>query len=286
VRAYWRGDEAVLPEVASRLLGSSDLFEHQGRKSWASINFITAHDGFTLHDVVSYEDKHNEANKEDNADGHSHNLSANYGVEGPTDDPEILSLRARQKRNMMATMLLSQGTPMILMGDEIGRTQGGNNNAYCQDNEISWLNWDRITEDDRDFFNFVRRVLQVRRTRPLLHQPQFLHGHEIADGLRDVMWLRPDGAEMEDGNWTDPNARAIACLLAGDSQPSLIVLLNASEVEVAFVLPKSGTTRCWRVIFDTEDEASGRLPEIAHFEPGAIFELPPRTLSLLEATIL
>jgi isoamylase len=161
---------------------------------------------------------------------------------------------------MMATMLLSQGTPMILMGDEIGRTQGGNNNAYCQDNEISWLNWDRITEDDREFFRFVRRLLHIRRTRPLLHQSRFLHGREIEDGLRDVMWLRPDGAEMADENWSDPHARAIACLLAGEGQPSLLMLLNASEVEVAFQLPKSGTTRSWRVVVDTEDEESGRLP--------------------------
>ena len=286
VRGFWRGDEAVLPELAARLLASSDLFEHQGRKSWASINFITAHDGFTLHDLVSYENKHNEANKENNEDGHNHNLSANYGAEGPTDDPEILTVRARQKRNLMATMLLSQGTPMILMGDEVGRSQAGNNNAYCQDNEISWLNWDRITDGDREFFNFVRRLIHVRRTRPLLRQPDFLHGNEIEDGIRDVMWLRPDGAEMADENWSDPHARAMACLLAGNGQPSLLLLVNASEVEVAFMLPKSGTTRNWRVVVDTEDEDSGRLPEGARFEPGASYELPPRTLSLLEATII
>jgi isoamylase len=286
VRGFWRGDEAVLPELAARLLASSDLFEHQGRKSWASINFITAHDGFTLRDLVSYEHKHNEANRESNADGHNHNLSANYGVEGPTDDPEILTIRARQKRNLMATMLLSQGTPMILMGDEVGRSQGGNNNAYCQDNEISWLNWDRISDADWEFFRFVRRLIRIRRTRPLLRQSHFLHGREIEDGIRDVMWLGPDGAEMADENWSDPHARAMACLLAGTGQPSLLMLVNASEQEVAFMLPKSGTTRKWRVVLDTENEDSGRLPDVARFEPGASFKLPPRTLSLLEATII
>jgi isoamylase len=286
VRGFWRGDEAVLPELAARLLGSSDLFEHQGRKSWASVNFVTAHDGFTLHDVVSYEHKHNEANKENNADGHDHNLSANYGVEGPTEDAEILGIRARQKRNMMATVLLSQGTPMLLMGDEIGRSQGGNNNAYCQDNEISWVNWDRVGDDDREFFRFVQRLIHIRRTRPLLRQPGFLHGHEVEDGMRDVLWLRPDGAEMEADNWSDPHARSIACLLAGDSQACLLMLFNAAEVEVTFQLPKSGTTRSWRVVVDTEAEASRRLPENARFEPGASLQLPPRTLTLLEATIL
>jgi glycogen operon protein len=172
------------------------------------------------------------------------------------------------------------------MGDEIGRSQGGNNNAYCQDNEISWVNWDRIGDDDQEFCRFVQRLLHIRHSRPLLHQPRFLHGQEIDDGIRDVLWLRPDGAEMAAENWSDPHARAIACLLAGVGQATLLVLFNASESEVGFLLPKSGTTRNWRVLLDTESEASGRLPEIAMIEPGATFAQPPRTLSLLEATII
>ncbi|MEZ5825712.1 MAG: glycogen debranching protein GlgX, partial [Geminicoccaceae bacterium] len=172
-RAFWRGDAGTLPDLASRLLGSADLFEHQGRRPWASINFVTSHDGFTLHDLVSYEDRHNEANLEDNRDGHSHNLSWNNGIEGATDDGDILAARLRDRKNLLATLLLSQGTPMLLMGDETGRTQGGNNNAYCQDNAISWMDWSHF---DRELFDFTSRLVELRTSHPVFRRMRFMHG--------------------------------------------------------------------------------------------------------------
>ncbi len=185
LRSFWKGDEGQLPELTTRLVGSADLFAHQGRRAWASVNFAAAHDGFTLHDTVSYNEKHNEANGEGNRDGHSHNLSWNCGVEGPADDPLIRALRQRQKRNMLATVLLAHGTPMILMGDELGRTQSGNNNAYCQDNAISWLDWGRIDADGRNLIAFVARLVHLRRTHPLLASSRFFRGADVGGGLKD-----------------------------------------------------------------------------------------------------
>ena len=197
LRSYWKGDTGVLPELSSGLLGTANLFDNQGRRPWASVNFVTAHDGFTLADLYAYDQKHNEANGEDNLDGHDDNRGWNCGAEGPTDDPQIRDLRARLRRGAMTTLILSQGTPMLLMGDEIGRTQSGNNNAYCQDNELSWMNWADMSERDDAFFEFVAGVVRVRRDRPLLNQRRFLHGERaMRDGTRNVTWLRPDGKQM------------------------------------------------------------------------------------------
>ncbi len=194
VRGYWKGDEGLLPALASRLTGSADKFNKRGRRPWASVNFITAHDGFTLADTVSYNEKHNSANGEDNRDGHSHNLSYNYGAEGPTDDPEIRAVRMRQMRNLLATLLLSRGTPMLLAGDEFARTQKGNNNAYCQDNEISWIDWGAIGEEERDLAEFTQRLLILRKSLPMLSRGRFLTGAYDADlGVKDVSWLTPPG---------------------------------------------------------------------------------------------
>ncbi len=260
VRSYWKGDEGNLPELATRLVGSADLFDHQGRRGWASVNFVAAHDGFTLHDTVSYNDKHNEANGEGNRDGHSHNLSWNCGVEGPTDDPVIGALRERQKRNMLATVLLAHGTPMILMGDELGRSQHGNNNAYCQDNAISWLDWDKVDADGRNLMAFVARLMALRRSHPLLASSRFLRGAEVVKGLRDITWLSPEGNEMDERAWADPQARCLGMMLAAagprDSSPGealvLLVLLNAHYEPVAFQLPDLPRVLGWRGMLDSD----------------------------------
>ncbi|MDG2570865.1 glycogen debranching protein GlgX, partial [Vibrio parahaemolyticus] len=214
VRAYWRGDEGMLPELAARVTASGDLFNRRGRKPFASVNFVTAHDGFTLNDLVSYEHKHNEANGEDNRDGHAHNLSANYGVEGPSSDPAIRALRLRQMRNMLATLFFSQGTPMILAGDEFARTQAGNNNAYAQDNEISWIDWDGIDADGRALISFARRVIELRHALPMLRRSRFLTGdYNEQLGVKDVTWLTPAAEEMAPAHWQEPHARALGILL-------------------------------------------------------------------------
>ncbi|MBV9066824.1 MAG: glycogen debranching protein GlgX, partial [Methylobacteriaceae bacterium] len=219
VRAYWRGDEGQLPELAARLSGSADLFNKRGRRPTASVNFITAHDGFTLNDLVSYNDKHNEANGEDNKDGHSHNLSNNYGAEGPSDDPEIRRTRFRQMRNFLATLLFSQGTPMILAGDEFARTQQGNNNAYALDNEISWLDWDAIDDEARALTGFTRQLIKLRQDLPVFRRNRFLTGtfdEELQ--VKDVTWISPTGAELTPEQWSDVNARSIGVLLDGRAQ--------------------------------------------------------------------
>ncbi|MGH7152876.1 MAG: glycogen debranching protein GlgX, partial [Acetobacteraceae bacterium] len=212
VRGFWKGDAGKLPDLATRLCASPDAFNRRGRKPWASVNFITSHDGFTLQDLVSYNDKHNEANGEDNRDGHSDNLSWNHGTEGPTDDTGILELRDRQKRNLLATLLLAQGTPMLLAGDEFGRTQRGNNNAYAQDNKISWVDWD-IDEYNRPLIDFVRKLTGLRRAFPILRRNRFLTGEYNADlETRDVSWLTPEATDMTEEQWRDPNARCIGLL--------------------------------------------------------------------------
>ncbi|MBL4810951.1 MAG: glycogen debranching protein GlgX, partial [Rhodobacteraceae bacterium] len=207
VRGFWRGDSNMAPKLANRLTGSARQFDHDGRPATSSVNFLTAHDGFTLMDVVSYETKHNEANGEDNRDGHSHNISANLGVEGPTDDPKVNTARALRRRNMLATLLFSQGTPMILAGDELGNSQNGNNNAYCQDNPIGWVNWDDI---DQDFLAFCQLLIGFRAQHPILRQKRFLHARaRLVDGKQDLFWRRANGSEMEDADWTDPNLRQL-----------------------------------------------------------------------------
>ncbi len=208
IRRFWRGDSGMLSKLASRVAGSSVRFDHDGRPATSSINFLTAHDGFTLTDVVSYDEKHNEANGEDNNDGHSNNCSDNMGVEGPTDDPLILAARAKRRRAMMATLLLSQGTPMILAGDELGNSQNGNNNAYCQDNPLGWVDW---AHADKSFLAFCKRAITFRKTTPILGQSRFLHARaRLVDGTPDLYWRRPDGQPMQDRDWADPTLSALA----------------------------------------------------------------------------
>ncbi|MFN3548391.1 MAG: glycogen debranching protein GlgX [Mesorhizobium sp.] len=251
-RAFWKGDDGIAPDLAGRLLGSAGSFEKRGRRPWASVNFVTAHDGFTLMDLVSYNDKHNEANGEENRDGHSHNLSWNCGAEGPTDDTAILELRDRMRRNLAATVLLSQGTPMILMGDELGRSQHGNNNAYCQDNEMNWLRWgDDVDERDRAFFDFMRKIIALRLDQPLLRQRFFLHGEPRPNGASGVRWLRADGKGMTDEDWLQPHTRAFAMLLFTDGQ-KLLIVFNAHYEDIDFALPE-GLASGWRVLLDTAD---------------------------------
>jgi glycogen operon protein len=288
VRAYWKGDEGILPELAARLTGSGDSFNRRGRRPWASVNFITAHDGFTLNDVVSYNDKHNEANGENNQDGHSHNLSWNHGAEGPTDDPEILALRERQKRNLLATLLLSQGTPMMLSGDEFGHTQNGNNNVYCQDTELAWLNWETITSDGQSLIEFVRRVVALRQAFPVLRRSRFMTGEYNADlDVRDVRWLSPEATDIEAEQWQDTQARCFGMLMDGRAQASgikrpamdatVLLVVNSHHDVVRFKLPEvtGGTT--WRCLLDTNVP---EVDEVATFSTGDAYEITGRSLVL------
>jgi glycogen operon protein len=282
VRSYWKGDLDVLPKMASGLLGSADIFDRRGRRPWSSVNFVTAHDGFTLADLYAYDTKHNEANGEDNKDGHDDNRSWNCGLEGPTDDVAILELRDRMRRNLMATLVLSQGTPMILMGDEVGRTQGGNNNAYCQDNETSWLNWSRIGARDEAFFDFTSRLIALRKRLPLLRQTNFLHGVAVAsEGTKDVTWFRPDGNEMGEEDWNNGLSKCIGLMLCGYEDLPLLMLLNAHYEDVLFKLPALKGALSWRLIVDT---ALGLIEPggspVAH---GATLTMPARALLLYEA---
>jgi len=264
VRAYWKGDEGRLPELATRLTGSGDLFNRRGRRPWASVNFVTAHDGFTLADLVSYNEKHNSANGEDNKDGHSHNISWNHGAEGATDDPDITALRQRQMRNLLATLLLSQGTPMLLAGDEFARSQNGNNNAYCQDNAIGWIDWEGIGPDGQAMIGFVRRVVALRQSHPLLRRGRFLTG--AANGgmeVKDVTWITPSGLEKTTGQWQDPMARCLGMLLDGRAQatgvrraPSdatLLLIVNAHHDVVPFMLPEVVGGNLWLRLLDTAE---------------------------------
>jgi len=290
MRAFWRGDEGKLAEFAARLTASADLFDKRGRKPWASVNFITAHDGFTLNDVVSYNDKHNEANGEENRDGHSENLSHNYGTEGPTDDPEIGKVRFRQMRNMIATLLFSQGTPMILAGDEFARTQGGNNNAYAQDNEIGWIDWEGIDEDGRALLAFTREVIELRRENSILRRGRYLSGAYNAElDVKDVTWLTPLGEEMSDANWKDPMARSLGVLLDGRAQPTgirkrgtdltLLLIVNAHHEAVVFKLPTVVGGRDWRRLLDTNQPEPGRPKP---FEFGHDYVVTGRSLLLFK----
>ena len=265
LRRYWRGDPGFLPDLARGMHGSSDLFEHNGRRPSASINLVTSHDGFTLNDLVSYEKRHNEANGESNQDGHGANFSCNYGVEGPSENPEIEQLRRRQRRNLLATLFLAQGTPMLLAGDELGQSQQGNNNAYCQDNEITWLNWSAL-EDDAGMVDFVRRLIQLRNEYPLLHRDRFVHGAEQFEpsGFSDIQWLRSDAELMQDSDWHDPECNVLGMLLAtelpagfrasrGASKASaLLIVFNADAQAIDFSLPPGG--HCWHCVFTTADD--------------------------------
>ncbi|MFC0081353.1 glycogen debranching protein GlgX [Aciditerrimonas ferrireducens] len=263
VRRYWRGDPGQLPELASRLAGSSDIFAPSGRRTYASVNFVTCHDGFTLEDLVSYEQRHNEANGEDNRDGAAENYSRNWGVEGPTSSVRIQRLRQRMKRNFLATLFLSQGVRMLLGGDELGRTQRGNNNAYCQDNEVSWFDWDRSPED-HELAAFVRRLARLVAEQPVLRRRDFFTGRPLGpEGPKDLTWLRPDGQEMQEEDWANPEARALGMLLWGKAADeldergrrqvgdTLLVLLNADPRPVPFTLPRLDPPGHWVELLHT-----------------------------------
>ncbi|WP_433165197.1 glycogen debranching protein GlgX [Kribbella sp. CA-247076] len=272
VRDFWRGEKYTLAEFASRLTGSSDLYQDDSRRPLASINFVTAHDGFTLRDLVSYNDKHNEANGEGGKDGESHNRSWNCGAEGETDDAEVLELRARQQRNFLTTLLISQGVPMIAHGDELGRTQGGNNNVYCQDNEIAWVDWE-LSDAQKDLLEFTGSLVRLRNNHPVLRRRRFFHGDTGVDGLGDLVWFTPMGTEMQNGDWTRDDARAIAVFLNGDaiSEPdprgepvvddSFLVLLNSNHEPLDFLLPPKEYGDDWRVVVDTTTAKNGSEDE-------------------------
>jgi glycogen operon protein len=291
MRAYWRGDGGLIGEFARRLTGSSDLYDRSGRSPHASINFVTAHDGFTLHDLVSYDGKHNEANLEDNRDGSDNNISWNCGVEGPTADPAILTLRARQTRNLLATLLLSQGVPMLTAGDEVARTQQGNNNAYCQDSELSWVDW--TLDDARSrLLAFVQRLIELRGTHPVFRRRRFFEGRSLrGDASKDVAWLKPDGAEMTEQEWNHDFARCLGVYLSGRhmgetdargrpvTDDDLIVLFNAHDGPLPFTLPAYDHCR-WLVLLDTARD-DGLLPD-GIWQEGAAYPLEGRSLVLLQ----
>ncbi len=287
IRDFWRGEPATLAEFGYRVTGSSDLYQADSRRPTASINFVTAHDGFTLADLVSYNEKHNEANGEDNRDGESHNRSWNCGVEGPTDDPEVLELRGRQRRNLFTTLLLSQGVPMILGGDEIGRTQGGNNNAYCQDSEISWFDWDAV---DKDFCEFCRQVTALRRNHPVFRRRRWFQGQRIRD-TEDLAWLRPDAEPMSEEDWEAGHARAVGVFINGQAIPatdafgarivddSFLVLFNASELDLPWTLPDGSRAAAWEVELDTSLDQPGGT----RVEAGATIPVRQRSTVVLRA---
>jgi glycogen operon protein len=302
VRRYWKGDDGQLAELGYRLMGSSDLYQRDGRHPSASVNFITAHDGFTLHDLVSYNDKHNEANGEGNQDGHNDNASWNHGVEGPTDNPEIVEIRERQKRNFMATLLLSQGVPMIAGGDEISRTQRGNNNAYCQDNEISWYDWN-LSDNQKNLLSFVQRVIALRREHPNLRRRKFFQDRSIRpdivmgegeDLYKDVAWLRPDGHEMTEEEWTAGWVRCIGLELSGrllDHQDALgrpymddtfLILLNPHWEPIKFYVPIGNRKRHWKLILDTRTHEE---PEPVQVNTGEYYEIIPRSMAVFSELV-
>ncbi len=289
VRSYWKGDSGKVKDFATRFTGSSDFFNHRGRPAWSSINFITAHDGFTLNDWASYNEKHNEANGEDNKDGNSNNESWNCGAEGPTDDEAVNGVRERQIKNMLATLLLSRGTPMLLAGDEFGRTQGGNNNAYCQDNEISWLNWD-LDEKGQHLVRFVSGLTALRRRLPLLHRSRFLTAEWNEElGIRDVTWLKPTGTEMDQEAWDDANTRCIGILLDGRAQvtgirrrgsdATVLVVMNSYHDGVPFTLPAVPGGLAWQCVIDTNLSAA---PDDTRYEFDADYIATGRSLLMFE----
>ncbi len=291
MRAYWRGDGGVIGEFARRLTGSSDLYGRSGRAPHASINFITAHDGFTLRDLVSYNQKHNDANLENNRDGNDNNISWNCGAEGPTDDEGVLALRARQSRNMLGSLLLSQGIPMLTAGDEIARTQGGNNNAYCQDNPISWVDW-TPDETKTRLLAFVRRVVELRRAHPAFRRRHFFEGRSLTGkDDKDIAWLKPDGSEMTEQEWNNDFARSLGVYLAGDrlgesdarghvlSDDDFLVLFNAHDGVIPFTLPAFDSWG-WLVLFDTARD-DGLSPEGTYRGDNA-YPVEGRSLVLLQ----
>jgi glycogen operon protein len=260
VRDYWRGADQTLAEFASRFTGSSDLYAANGRRPYASVNFVTAHDGFTLRDLVSYNDKHNEANGEGNRDGEQHNRSWNHGVEGPSDDPAVSAVRARQQRNFLTTLLLSQGIPMLLAGDECGRTQQGNNNAFCQDNELSWFDWERV---DGPLFEFTRNLIALRRSHPTFRRRGWFHGRKLRGTGADIAWYASDGLEMSDAHWHAGFLKSLTVFLNGEGiasvgadgerivDDSFLALFNAHDETLPFSIPGAGRSLMWRRVLDT-----------------------------------
>ncbi|MGV8917667.1 MAG: glycogen debranching protein GlgX [Pseudomonas sp.] len=289
MRAFWKGDEGQLGDFAERMTGSGQMFNHRGRQSCSSVNFITAHDGFTLHDLVSYNDKHNEANDENNQDGSNNNLSWNHGVEGPTNDPEINALRLRQMRNFFATLLFAQGTPMMVAGDEFARTQHGNNNAYCQDSEIGWVNW-VLDEDGKALLKFVKRLIKLRLAYPMLRRGRFLVGEYNEEiGVKDVTWLAPTGEDMTTEQWEDGNNRCLGMLMDGRAQATgihrrgddatLLLVVNSHHDVVNFKMPQVPEGVYWTPLIDTnQPDSSGK----EQLEFGSEFTVTARSLVLFE----
>ena len=295
LRSYWKGDGGQIGELAYRITGSSDLYARSGRRPYASINFVTAHDGFTLHDLVSYNQKHNEANGEENRDGTDNNRSWNCGAEGPTDDPAINALRIQQKKNFLATMLLSQGVPMLLAGDALGHSQNGNNNAYCQDNETSWLDWEKALSNEgnegNDLRALVQKLIMLRKTHPVFRRRNFFQGRGIKGaGVKDILWLRPDGHEMTDEQWNQESARTLGVFLSGSSvdevdergqrltDDNFLLLLNAHHEEVPFSLPTVASGMVWTTQIDTScREECSRAPQ---YDGNATYALKARSFVL------
>jgi glycogen operon protein len=286
VRDFWRGTEGALPDLATRISGSRDLFGHGGRRPTASVNIITVHDGFTLADLVTYNAKHNERNGEENRDGTDDNRSWNCGVEGPTDDPAVLALRARQQRNFLATLMLSEGAPLLLGGDEFARSQDGNNNAYCQDNELTWFDWNAAAQH-ADLVDFTARLCRLREQHPVFRRRQFFHGTPAPDTIRDDLdWYRPDGAPMDAQDWNASFARAVTMALSGDTgdrtrpDDPFMLMLNAWWEPLDFSVPGSLRDLGWRVEIDTENpDSAGR-----EVNPSAPVTLAGRSLMLLHGT--
>jgi isoamylase len=291
VRSYWKGDGGIIGELAYRITGSSDLYARSGRRPYASVNFMTAHDGFTLQDLVSYNSKHNEANGEDNRDGTDNNRSWNCGEEGPSENPEINQLRARQKRNFMATLFLSQGVPMLLAGDEIGHSQSGNNNAYCQDNPISWLDW-APEKVDSELLAFVQRMISLRKDHPVFRRRNFFQGRKIRGAeIKDIVWLRPDGQEMTDHEWSQEFARCLGVTLSGQAvdevdergqrvqDDNFLLLINAHHEEIPFTLVAPGGYSGWVAIVDTSCQTTQNAD--VFYVAGSSYPLQARSLVLL-----
>jgi isoamylase len=290
VRKFWRGDESQVSELAYRFSGSSDLYADNGKAPSSSINFVTAHDGFTLHDLVSYNQKYNEGNKEENKDGEDHNISWNSGVEGPTDDPEIQSLREKRKRNFLGTLLLSQGVPMISHGDEYGRTQRGNNNAYCQDNELTWMDWD-WNGDQRKLFEFTRKIIAIRKEHPVTHRRRYFKNRRIqGEGIRDIRWINTDGIDMNDEEWQTSFIRCMGMLLNGNvmqeidecgnelKKDILLILVNSYWEPITFSLPRESLSTLWEVLVDTQEDEISEIPGKVE----GTYEIAARSLVVLK----
>ncbi|GAA2871457.1 glycogen debranching protein GlgX [Streptosporangium fragile] len=292
VRDFWRGSGSALPEFASRLTGSADLYAVSGRRPVASINFVTCHDGFTLTDLVSYDRKHNEENGENNRDGTDDNRSWNCGAEGPVEDPQIMRLRRRQRRNFLTTLFISQGVPMLLAGDEFGRTQGGNNNAYCQDNEISWIDWS-LAKTEGDLLDFVRGLSKLRREHPVFQRRRFFHGRRADDGTRDIVWLTPSGEEMSAADWHTGYAKSLTVFLNGDAitepgtrgepivDDSFLLLINAHHEDMSFTLPEPKYGERWRSVLNTADEGPQEAPREESWPAEAVVSVADRSMRIL-----